>query len=196
METYICVTIVCLQFMVFTTKKKGERYSHTIAFKLTDGQNEKLEESLTLLNVRGKRTSDVMRNFIEKVHKVVKDYEAVKQQHGSLKKQLRKCHERRDELKEKIVAMAGKEKPKERKKTASQPSTPKPSKREAISPSKQPSKPTISTIQPEQPKKHGPPPTFCVRGLDFSKATDDSYCHEQCKINHSIEYKACQKKKR
>lgn len=41
----------------------------------------------------------------------------------------------------------------------------------------------------------GPAPKACLRGLSFSKATDDSYCHELCARGYSSQYKACQEAK-
>ena len=41
-------------------------------------------------------------------------------------------------------------------------------------------------------KKYGPPPKMCIRGLDFSRAKNDGYCHETCKLDHPEKYQVCQ----
>ena len=60
--------------------EKPTRFIHSIAFKVDDEGKEKLESCFELLDVRGKRTSDMMRTFIKKVHKLIGEHEELRKE--------------------------------------------------------------------------------------------------------------------
>jgi len=81
----------------FTTQKKGKKYSHVVSFKLHDENKKKLDECLWFLKAKGKRQSDTMRDFVDKLHTFLmqsgdRDVETdiLKKENRDLNKEVRK----------------------------------------------------------------------------------------------------------
>jgi Cell shape-determining protein len=156
----------------FTTKKKGEKFNHTITFKIGDSGHAKLDQCLVLLGVDGKRTSDKMRLFIDKVAEMLTDYQDLSHLNRSLKSQITRYKRKFEHLK-------------------NHNDTPRPL--QEIEKPEPPEKP-----EPEPELTHRPettfsqPPSFCIRNISFKMATDNSFCLETCKQTHPTEFQACQ----
>ncbi len=70
--------------------EKEKRYVHTIAFKIDNEGLFKLDDSFELLNVRGKRRSDKMRDFIAKVHTLAEEHTELLQENEEKSRLLKK----------------------------------------------------------------------------------------------------------
>ena len=73
----------------FDTKKKHSKYVHVISFKLDKERKGKLDTCLWFLKVKGKHTSDTMREFVDKLYDVLMDSGSHDLTSGVLKKEKR-----------------------------------------------------------------------------------------------------------
>jgi len=69
--TYLNYLVNHMKETSFTTHKKKPKYSILIAFNVDEQRKQKLDECLKVLKVEGKRDSDKMRDFLDKVHLLV-----------------------------------------------------------------------------------------------------------------------------
>ena len=77
----------------FTTEKKSERFVHVVAFKLSDSGKKKLDQTVDLLYIQGKRQSDTMRKFIDRVSDLTVRFPQLEKENQQLKAKIRKLED-------------------------------------------------------------------------------------------------------
>ena len=101
----------------FTTHKKRAKTKHLIGFKLDDEGKKELDEVIWFLQVEGKRTSEKMRDFVDKVHKALmesgnKDTQLTlfKKETEDLNARIKALNETNTRLAKRIDTLEGREK--------------------------------------------------------------------------------------